>query len=428
MRNVPRDTESSPKRVLVVGAGIIGLCTAYYLKQSGADVLVVERDRPGAGASHGNAGWITPVLAAPLPGPGVMAVALRSLLDRDSPLYVDARVAPRLVPWLYRFWRRCGKHHQLKGLAATARLADGTMQLFDDLVADGVETGMRSDGLLFACLDSSKAEQVLDGLRPMQEFGYELPDIPLEGNEMRCLEPALGQQVRAGFLVPGERALRPDIFVDSLARRLRQMGAEILDETEVTGMRESGKRVSVRTRVATLDADAVVLAAGAWSARLASGIGLPLHMQAGKGYSFSIRPKQVPARPLYLYEARVGCSPQGDSLRFAGTMEFSGINTRLDGRRVESIARSAATYMDFDVPTCDLTDTWTGMRPVTADGLPTMGRVPGWGNLYIATGHSMLGVTLGPASGRAVADLVLGRGSDVLYPFRPERFGRWWTW
>lgn len=411
-------------KVVVVGGGVVGLCTAHYLQRAGAEVTVVESRRVGAGASHGNAGWISPSLSGPLPAPGMTRVALASLADRDSPLHVAPGRVPRLAPWLWRFWRACALDRHLAGLRATARLAGGTMELFDGLVDDGVDFAMAADGLLFACLRGDKAAGVLDSLRPMADFGYHLPDSPLDGGELRRLEPALGPDVEAGFVVPGERAVVPHTLLAGLTASLRARGATVSEGVAVTGVRPGPAGPRVDTSAGPLAADHVVLAAGAWTTAMAGSLGVSIPMEAGKGYSLSVAPSVAPSHALYLVEAKVGATMMEGRLRLAGTMELSGVDEHLDRRRVDALERTARRFLEPWAPGSE-GDRWCGMRPLTADGLPVIGPAPGAPGVYLATGHAMLGVTLGPATGRLVADhLVTGRRPDVLAPFAPERFAR----
>lgn len=420
---------SAPRSVAVVGGGVVGLCTAYYLRKGGAEVTVVEANTTGSGASHGNAGWITPSLAAPLPAPGLARTALRSIRDPESALYVPARNAIQLAPWLYRFWRRCAAPHHSAGMRATSRLAEGTMELFDGLRDDGVEFDMAADGILFACLEESNATSLLDGLRPLEEFGYSLPPSVLSGAEVIADEPALGARVAAGFAVEGERAVVPHTLMQGMTRRVREMGVEVLEDAEVTGFRARQDRApTLLIGERAINADAVVLAAGAWTTRLAADLGVRIPMQAGKGYSASVLPDVMPKRMLYLAEAHVGATRMGSRLRIAGTMELSGVNDYLDARRLNAVLSTSSKYLRPWAKGSEA-ERWCGMRPVTSDGLPVLGAAPGLPDVYLATGHSMLGITLGPATGTRMADLILGKaGSDVLAPFSADRFAGWRAW
>jgi D-amino-acid dehydrogenase len=341
----------------------------------------------------------------------------------DSPVYIKPRLDGALASWLFRFWRHCNDAAYNAGLHATARLAEPTMELYDKLAADGVTFRMWSDGLLFVFRDAELAQEVLAGLQPMSEHGYRLPDRVVTGESLRDLEPALSDGVAAGFVVAEERHVDPVSLCAGLAQRLDSLGVKILEGTSVIGFVGTGPFLrAVRTTTAEIATDHVVVCSGAWTTDLVRQLGLRIPMQAGKGYSFSIKPRVMPRRPLYLAESKVGATPLADRLRLAGTMELSGVNLRIDARRVQAIAHGAQRYLP-GWGGVEMKDIWTGMRPVAADGLPIVGPVPGWENLALATGHSMLGITLGPATGEAVAEAVVtGRVPEVLSPFSPGRF------
>ena len=241
---------------------------------------------------------------------------------------------------------------------------------------------------------------------------------------MRALEPILSRRVAGGYVVERERHVEPWSLTSGLAERLRAFGADLKPHTPVTAMRWSkGRMVSVQSPAGPVEGDLFLLAAGAWSAALARQAGFRLPVESGKGYSISIkRPRITPNRPLYLSEARVGISPYEDALRLAGTMELSGLSESVDERRLTSIRRSVRDFLT-EWPGGERETAWAGMRPLTPDGLPAIGRAPGTDNLFVATGHSMLGVTLAPATARAVAQLVCDGAADVdLRPFDPGRF------
>jgi D-amino-acid dehydrogenase len=407
----------------VIGGGVIGLCTAHYLRRAGHDVVVLERATVGAGSSSGNAGWIVPSLSAPVPGPGQLGFALRSLINPDSPLYVRAASVPGMLGWLLGFARRCNRRDNLAGLHATAALAAPTMQLYDELAANGVAFEMRTDGILFAHLTVEGAREEINALGPLAEHGYCVPAQPIVGADLHTLEPALTEQVRAGVMVEGERHVAPMSLVRGLTERLVADGVEVREGASVEGFERAGERVTgVVVDGCALPVSGVLLAAGAWTGQVAARLGCRLPVQAGKGYSFSLAVPTLPCRPLYLADARVGCTPIGNRLRVAGTMELSGINTRLDDRRIEAIVRTARGFIeggDWD----GITERWVGMRPMAPDGLPIIGRLEPYANAYVATGHAMLGVTLAPATGRAVAAVMSGGPNPpALQPFRPGRF------
>lgn len=410
-------------KVVVVGAGVVGLASAYELRRRGAQVAVVDLGQPGAGASAGNAGWVVPVISTPLPAPGLVATSLKWMLRPDSPLYIKPRADPAFSRWLWRFWRNCRSDLYLAGLDSLGRLNQRTMPLFDDLHANGVRFEMHEAGLLFVSLNAALLEHAQEEVAQLAAFGYTRPPL-LSATQVRELEPGLAPEVAGGLLVEQERHVRPETLTAGLVAWLEERGVAIHAGVEVLDLqRHDGQVTGVVTRDGTLAADQVLLAAGAWTGELARRLGFPLPIEAGKGYSITYeRPDHQLRYPLDLIEARVAVTPFDDALRLAGTMELSGLNLRLEPARVEAIRRAGRRFLGAWARG-SRERVWVGMRPLTPDGLPVIGRLPGSENVYVNGGHQMLGVTLAPASGGAIAQLMLSGACDVdLAPFDPARF------
>lgn len=409
----------------MIGGGVVGLCVAYSLARRGAEVVVIDRDRCGASASWGNAGWVTPGLAAPVPAPGVVRQALRWMLDPDSPFLVRPRLDPAFLAWGVRFWRAGSAARHRAGLRATLDLARPTPGLFDALEQDGVEFEMHRDGLLYLV----RSDAALAGWRAMYDelaaLGFDGQVEVLDREAVRAIEPGVAAGVTAGLLARVERHVRPESLTSGLRRALLAQGARIEEGTEVCGLRAKGEGWRVLTGGGAIDADRVVVAAGVWSRELLAPLGLRLPLEGAKGYSITAAADGgAPRHPLYLTEIKVGVSPFEGAVRLAGTLELSGLNLDVDRRRVAAIVRHAAEYLG-DVHRGAGGVEWAGLRPIAADGLPVIGAVPGRGGLFVATGHHMLGVTLGPATGEALAPLVLeDRMVDALRPLGPGRFTR----
>lgn len=415
----------SGKRTVVIGAGVIGLATAYSLMKRGRQVVVVDQGEPGEACSKGNAGWITPSISAPIPAPGLTWTSLKWMLSSGSPLYIAPGAVPSMARWLWRFWRHCNQVDFERGLKAVAELNRRTMPLFEQLQQEGVSIELHRQGLLFAFLKDSYMRGVLAEFDYYRQYGYQVPK-PLSGSELRTLEPGLSASVTSGFLVGEEWHVRPETLSAGYLAKLKAAGCTVRTGASVRGIVASAGRVqSVDTTAGTEPADEVVVAAGAWTGEVVAQLGVRLPVQAGKGYSITVSGGgPTLKRPVYLGEARVGCSPFDGAVRFAGTMELSGVNTNLDRRRIVGIRKGIAEYLTTPVA-ADAGVEWVGMRPLTPDGLPMLGRVPGFTNAFVATGHAMLGVTLAPTTGEAMADLIVdGTADPVLAPFEPGRF-RW---
>jgi len=410
--------------VLVVGGGVVGLSVAHYLTAAGVDVEVVERTSLASGASWGNAGWVCLSHSTPVPAPGMARFGLRSLGRPESPLYLRPTVDPRFVAWLWRLWRNSDDATFRRGYAAIADLNRPTFDLYDGLAEAGVDTTLRRPGLVHAFLSEAHARENLAVQRVMAAGRYDLPDEVVVGDEAHRLDPALSARVRAAYLVRGEGVLDPRRLVESLGEVVRKGGGRIRENVEVTGFRRvSGRVTAAVTSAGDIACRAVVVASGMWSARLLRHLDHRLALQAGKGYSFTVPLPTAPRHALYLGDHRIVASVIGGATRLAGTMELSGDNRQLNWRRIVAIARGSRHYLgpwfddQDDLPRL-IREPWVGARPLLPDGLPVIDRLPSHDNVFLATGHGMLGVTLGPATGRALADFLLsGRRPAVLAPF-----------
>lgn len=407
-------------RVAIIGGGIIGLVTAHHLVKKGAAVTVIDRGRLGGACSSGNAGWISPSISDPLPAPGLVSTSLKWMLRSDSPLYIKPSAVLRMWPFLLRFWAHCNDVEYAYGRRAMAALGADTMELYDDLEADGVEFEWHEDGLLVVF---RAAAELAEQQRLLEQSGYG-PYHVLTGDEVLAREPALAPGFVSGIHILPERTVRPESVCAATAEKLRESGAELVEDTAVDGLRmEAGRCRAARTAAGDIEADLFLVATGAEASVLSTACGHPLPLQAGKGYSVTVTgPRTTVRHPLYLYTAKVGVTPFDGAIRVAGTMELSGINLHLDPRRLAALERAA----NADVPGVlegESTTPWVGMRPITPDGLPVLGRLGEIDNLFVATGHQMMGVTLAPATGKAMAELMLeGSPSVDLEPFSPSRF------
>ena len=426
MTGTPTLTGDGP--VVVVGGGVVGLCTAYYLATAGLPVEVVERRALGSGASRGNAGWVCLSHSTPVPSPGVLRYALRSVGRPDSPLYLRPLPDPAFLRWLWRFWRSSAPAAFRRGYAAIADLNHDTFDLFDGLREAGVATTLTRPGMVHAFLSEAEARHHLAIQREMAEGHYPMPDDITTGDEARLLDGALSSKVRAAYLVEGEGVVDPEGFARGLGEALAAAGVKVHENAEVTGFRSAAGRVTaLRTDRGEIPCSAVVVAAGMRSPALLRELGHRLPLQAGKGYSFAVDLDPAPRHTLYFGERRAVASPIGTTTRIGGTMELSGNNNRLDWRRIVAVALASRHYLGrwFDDPD-DLVslirDPWVGGRPFLPDGLPVIDRLPGRENVFAATGHGMLGVTLGPATGHRLAEYIrTGRRPDVLAPFGFDR-------
>jgi len=417
---------TAPKHVVVVGAGIAGLCCAYSFRKHDVDVTVLDSESVGSrvASSFGNGGWICPAQAGPLPEPGLTLRGMRALLNADSALYFRPSYLPRLTPWLLRFWTYCNRRDFEHGMVALAALGRRAFELVEAMLADGVEFELYRKGMVCASATPAGARKVLESLSPMRSFGYRLPDELLSSDDLHELEPSLSDKVTSGFHYDEQWHVRANTMTTGIATRLREQGVGIREHTRVIGFDAvNGTVRAVRTTEGDVAADAFVLAAGSWTAPLARGLGVRFPMQPGKGYTFLIRPKVMPAHGILFADIHAGATPFADRVRIGGTMEFSGYDLSIDRRRIDNVFRLAREYLELEQP--EYEEPWAGLRPLTPDGLPVIDRATPLGNAFVATGYSMLGMTVSAPAAEAMAEFVLsGERPALLEPFRIDRFRR----
>lgn len=417
----------SDSRLVVIGGGIIGLAAAWYARRDGWRVTVVERGPPDHDAcSLGNAGLVTPSHFVPLAAPGIAAMALRSVFTPRSPVRVEPRFDLELLRFGWQFLRAANPA-RVRGAGPLLRdFCQLSRSLYRDLDHEfGGRIGLRHDGVLMLVRDErhfAEERALADQARTLGMDAQVLgPD------EIRALDPAVRYQVAGGVLFRGDSSLDPVALNAELTRELQRQGVEFLWDTEARGWRTGDGRVqALQTTRGELQGEQYVLATGSWTPTLRAGLGLRLPVQAGKGYSLTLPdPPALPSLPSILVEARIAVAPMGGRLRFAGTMQFAGRDLRIEAHRVQAMLAAIPDYMP-QFSSADFADIepWTGLRPVTPDGLPLLGRAPRLGNLIVATGHAMIGVTLAPATGLLVADLLAGRKPALeLALLEPARFG-----
>ncbi|WP_026117340.1 NAD(P)/FAD-dependent oxidoreductase [Nocardiopsis alkaliphila] len=414
-----------PRTVIVVGAGIVGLSTAWYLQRYGVGVTVVERDTVSSGSSWGNAGWIAPGLTIPLNEPAVFGHGLRALLDPNAALSIPPTTDTGLLGFLGAFALNSRRSTWERALNGNTPLSSVSLDAFTELVEAGVgmQDGPKTEEAPITALFTSekRAAHLLMELDQMRATGLPLSYSALDRNTVREQSPFISGAVRAGVRIDGQRYVNPGLFTHALADHVRGRGGSIIENFRVTGVEAHGNGLRLRSAHGeSQSADAVVFATGAWLGRQGRPWGVTVPLRAGRGYSFTSPTTGSVPGPLYLPEARVACTPLAEGLRVAGTMEFRDIEAPLYQARIDSIATSAAPYLtgvDLD----RRTDEWVGSRPVTADGLPLIGatRIPG---LYVAGGHGMWGFTQGPATGRLLARAVAtGDTPASMRPFDPLR-------
>ncbi len=416
-----------PKHVVIIGAGVIGLCSAYYCLQRGLRVTVIERNPSERdGCSFGNAGMIVPSHFVPLAAPGMLAMGLKWMGNPESPFYVQPRLSADLLRWGYRFWKASTRQQVERAAPLLRDLHLASRASYEQLAAEwSNDFGLVRKGLLMLCKTQHALTEEARAAEQAERLG--VPAVVHDAAATAALDPSVRMDVCGSVFYPRDAHLVPQRFMAGLQSRLIEQGCYFHWDTEVTGFERRGRRVSlVRTDRGGIEADEVVLASGMWSTNVASSLRLNLPMQAGKGYSLTVpQPRQLPELCSILVEARVAVTPMGAALRFGGTMEMSGLNETINPARVNGIIKSSMEYFpEFRREDFDGIQPWRGLRPCSPDGLPYLGRTGRYDNVVIATGHAMMGLSLGPISGQSVARLLNDEASEIdLTLLSPDRFG-----
>ena len=412
-------------KVAIVGGGVVGLCSAYALTRAGAEVVLLERDALGRGASEGNTGWISPTISTPLAAPGVLRSGLRSAFDPRGALVFKPGLDTAWLRWLWAFRAASSRPRYRRGVKALLDLNARTFSELDAYAADGVAFEMHGGGIL--CL--ARSEHGISWFAPvfedLQALGFEGTIERLTLEQAREVEPALGDAARIVVRTSVDRYVRPESLMAGLAAKLRSLGVELREQADVTGLRRNGAGWTVETSAGPVEAEAVVVAAGAATPPLLQPFGLRVPIVAAKGYSLTLQGEgTAPRTALYLCEPKVGVSGYDGGLRLAGTFELPGRDLTVDRKRVGYILEDTMPFLRGWKPAPGEAEKagWAGFRPATPDSLPLLGPIPGQDGLYVAAGHGMLGVTLAPATGVALADMVMTRSVPAwLAPMAPGR-------
>jgi D-amino-acid dehydrogenase len=411
--------------VIVVGGGVVGLFTAWFLRKEGLEVILVDKGDLSENCSTGNAGMIVPSHVIPLASPGVVAKGIRWMFSSKSPFYIQASLNRDLLRWGWLFFRAANASHVQNSLVPLANLGLYSKALYQEFIQSHPTENFywKEKGLLMLYTSPQGERDECGAANLVKSTGIEA--LILSQDEVRIAEPAVADHVRGGVLYPGDALLSPSRLTNFLHRQLREAGVKfVLNEEVKTLVSENNRVVAIRTGQSEFSCDHLVIAAGAWSASLARQLGGYIPMRAGKGYSFMAPNEMSIQQPAILSEKKVTVSPFGEQIRFGGTMEITGINQRVSPRRLQGIAESVGMYYrGYEVPPPEPGIAWSGLRPVSPDGMPYLGSAKNFKNVYFSTGHSMMGVSLAPASGKIIADLVSGKELPFsLKAFSADRF------
>ena len=413
-------------RIVVVGAGVVGLSCAFSLVQDGHDVQVLDANQPGGGASAGNAGWVTPSLATPLAAPGILSTGIRSALDPKGALVIRPALDTAWLRWLWRFARSSRPAAYRRGVRALLGITQRSLDELDAMRSAGVVFEEHRAGLLAVARDRDGLHWFELLFSELRALGFPGGLEAMDGAQARALEPALGDSVAVATHTTIDRHVSPESLVAGLAAFLQAAGGIVRPDQPVRALRRDGAAWIVDCGDAgPVSCDVVVVAAALGSIELLRPLGLRLPMVGAKGYSVTLPGAEVmPRLPLYLSEPKLGLTPLEDGLRIAGFFELGTRDPEPSVRRARQLVDETRPFLQqlADTEPVEGPAGWAGFRPATPDSLPLLGPVPGAPGIIVATGHGMLGVTLAPATGRAVALLVRDERPDWVAPFDPGRF------
>ena len=411
------------KEVIVVGGGIIGLATAYYLNLEGHDVSVIDQDKIKSGASLINSGYLTPSHIIPLAAPGMISKGFRWMFNNSSPFYIKPRFDLDLVNWGMKFIKSCTSEHVQKSMKSILDINLLSKKLFIEMQQSNTfDFHLESKGLLMAYKTSVAEREEAKAASWAKDLGIIVKQLSKE--EILKIQPKVPMEVAGAFMYESDAHTTPELFMNNLKNHLMSRGVKFFLDTVVSSFQKKEKKIeALNTNKGIFKADEFVIATGAWTEGILKELGIKLSIQAGKGYSFDVKDIIGLSIPAILSEAKVAVTPMSGYTRFGGTMEISGINSKINSRRVLSIVNAAKEYYPgIEIPLTSVDKARSGLRPLSTDGLPFIGRHSSFKNLVLASGHAMMGWSLGPATGKLITELVSGYDPSLdLKPYSPER-------
>lgn len=411
------------KSVVVIGGGIIGLCSAYYLQKEGHKVTVIDQSNMDSGASYVNAGYLSPSHIIPLAAPGVMKAGIKWMFNTSSPLFIKPRLDKELVQWAWAFNKSCNAKHVEKAAPVIRDICVLSQELFSEIIAsENFNAHYEKKGLMVICQTEKMLEQEMKAMAYAKTLHLESRE--LSASEMKAMQSHLEMNTIGGIFYDCDHHSTPHEFMTEMKVHLEKVGVVFCSNEKVYDLVvNNGKITQLITEKQRLSADEYVLSSGSWASILSKKLGIKLLLQAGKGYRINTENPVGVKIPAILAERKVAITPMHGFTRFAGTMEISGINHKINSVRVEAIANAIKAYFPtINTSKEEKENAACGLRPVSADGLPYIGKSSKCKNLTIATGHAMMGWSMGPATGKLVSQIISEQKRSLeLKPFAIER-------
>ncbi len=416
--------EDPSKQVVIVGGGIIGIACAHYLNEAGFQVTVVDKSEIGKACSFRNCGLICPSHVLPLAEPGTVQATIMSMLSGGGAFKIRPRVDLRLWRWFLNFWKRCNREDMLESARAIQPLLTSSHHIYEDLLGSGsIECEYRTEGLMFVY----KNQQAFNSYSPTNDLlssQFNEPARRLETKELVEFEPSLKGDLAGAWLYESDAHLRPERLLSSWIDQLTQKGVSFIENCELQSIQHSQQQVqSIRAGGQELKGSHFVFATGAWTPLLKDLLGIYIPIQPGKGYSVTLPvPENSPRVPMIFPEHRVAVTPMESGLRLGSIMEFSGYDTSFKNDRLRLLTEGTKEYLRSPL-TEVASEHWFGWRPMTYDTTPVIGNLPGRLNAFLATGHNMLGLSMAPATGLLIKELICGEKPHLdIAPYKVDRW------
>lgn len=396
------------KNCVVIGGGVVGMCSAYYLAKAGHKVTLIDASDMTDGCSYGNAGMIVPSHLIPLAQPGMISQGIKWMFNSKSPFYVRPRLSMELLSWGWQFYKHANQKHVDSSMIALRDLSLFSKELYQDFAKENSSFQYQEKGLLMLYKTDKVGEEEIHAAREAQKLGIEVDFLNKE--ETSKLESELKLDVLGSVHYKSDAHLIPTNFNQFLKDELNKLGVNIKTNTLVEKFEVSGNKISkIATNKGILEADEFVLSAGSWSPHIAKMLGVKISVLPGKGYSFNqSKSENSPRIPSILCEGKVAVTPMGDQIRYGGTLEITHTNDRkINENRVTGIVNHINSfYPEIKMDQPKPGEIWHGYRPCTPTGLPLISRNQKINNLILATGHAMMGLSLAPATGKLVEELI----------------------
>lgn len=400
--------------VVIVGAGVVGLACAHYLVEQGLSVTLIDQGEVGAACSYGNCGYICPSHLLPLTEPGMVWEGIKSLFQPKSAFRIKPQIRPSFYYWMLQFARRCNHKDMMSAAKSLSQILQLSREEYSKLFAEfELDAQWKENGLLYV-FETEKGLEEFAHTDQLLSSNFDLAADYLSPQELLNFDSVYREGLAGAYFYKNDASVKPDLLTSQLAASLKTRGVQILENSALLSIKKSGNKIqALTTEAGELVADNFVFATGAWSRKLSKELGTSIPVEPAKGYSVTInKPDNSPKTPVLFPEHRVGLTPFDDKLRLGSMMEFSGFDSQIPQSRIQQLFDSAKPYVKESFPE-NFELSWTGWRPMTWDSLPILGYLKSLDNAVMATGHNMLGVTLAPATGKLISEIILGKQTSV---------------